>query len=365
MALSNNDFEAIKNESNMKICKSDSKKFLFDFRLNGKRYRKVFTIPEQINWDKRTYIKEAKKELTKYMQEIDDGYKITHTLTLDKFFNEHYIKTLHMDKRWTIEQIGAYNRYIKQSIGNKKLTSITTTDIKKIIATMHNRGLKPNTQKKVLQVLKPIFRTLVESKFIKDDPTMSIKVKLAKTKKKVTNATSLFRTIYAGILEYFQDNPFYQALFLFIIFGRRKSEVFNLKWENIDFNNNYYIIEDTKNNENQQFPLPDVIKTQLLLIHDDRQGLVFKSPVTGGKLIDIKRQVKGFRDFVKVPNFQFHYMRNVLVSMLAEQQTESITLSGVLGHNDPNTITKYLSLNYYQSGKIGLEKIKDVLVFEE
>jgi hypothetical protein len=54
-------------------------------------------------------------------------------------------------------------------------------------------------------------------------------------------------------------------------------------------------------------------------------------------------------------------MRNILVSMLAEQQTEAITLSGILGHKDVNTINKYLSINHYNSGQIGLNKINDVL----
>ena len=50
--------------------------------------------------------------------------------------------------------------------------------------------------------------------------------------------------------------------------------------------------------------------------------------------------------------------------MLAEQQIEAITLSGILGHKDVNTINKYLSINHYKSGAEGLKKIEDILDVE-
>jgi hypothetical protein len=45
---------------------------------------------------------------------------------------------------------------------------------------------------------------------------------------------------------------------------------------------------------------------------------------------------------------------------MAERGVESIHLSGALGHNDPNTITKYLSLNYTIGSKMASEMIGDI-----
>ena len=50
--------------------------------------------------------------------------------------------------------------------------------------------------------------------------------------------------------------------------------------------------------------------------------------------------------------------------MLAEQQTEAIVLSGILGHKDVNTINKYLSINHYKSGQTGLKMINTILDVE-
>ena len=174
----------------------------------------------------------------------------------------------------------------------------------------------------------------------------------------------MYQKIYSGIIEYYKDNPFYQALFLLIMYGRRKDEVLSLKWENIDLNNNYYWIEKTKNKDVQQYSLADIIKKQLQLINDDKKGLVFKSPVTGKKLADVKRQVNQIKKYLDMPNFHFHYMRNVMVSMLAENKIEAITLSGMLGHKDTSTINKYLSINHYKSSQEGLKMIDKIIDIE-
>lgn len=61
------------------------------------------------------------------------------------------------------------------------------------------------------------------------------------------------------------------------------------------------------------------------------------------------------------PKFGVHYLRNVMVSAMAEQGLESMHLSGALGHNDPNTIKKYLTMNYLKSSEKASEVI-DVIV---
>ena len=66
----------------------------------------------------------------------------------------------------------------------------------------------------------------------------------------------LHKKIFTGINAYYHDDPFYRALFLFGFTGRRKSEILNLKWENIDFKHNYYSIEDIKTDDQQKYQLP-------------------------------------------------------------------------------------------------------------
>ncbi len=274
--------------------------------------------------------------------------------------------------------------------------------------------------------MQPLYKFAIRNKYLKDNVVQELRVKTKDQKKIVTGATELFIQVHKAIVTTYKDEPFYQAFFMFCFTGRRVGEVINLKWENLDFKNNYYWIEDTKNDVKQKYPLPINIKEQLLKIQDTKIGLVFKSPITGKKIANYDRQVRQIKkhlalmycndnplyqaftvlrtrvkrvDYItnlkwddklsedikeilsryngtkselifknlikeKHDNFSPHYMRNILVSMLAEQQTEAIVLSGILGHKDVNTINKYLSINHYKSGQEGLNKISDILDVE-
>ena len=384
MALKVSDYMQVKNETNLKIHKSDNTKFVFDFRIDDKRYRKSFKIKANATgWNKKTCIDEAKKELLKFKESLEDGYS-SKDINLDKLF-EQYNENL-KDTNWKTIKESTYNRYIgnyknvhtrdikkltkeelqrkkvldKNKIGSKKINKILPTHIQKIITTMDKQGLSPRTQKIILEVLKPMFKFALENKMIKESPTTYINVKIPNQKKIVTGATELFKKVYEGITTYYKDEPFYQALFLFGFSGRRKSEILNLKWENIDFTNNYYWITDTKNDDNQRYPLPDYIKP-LLMQFQDNKGLVFPSPINGGVISNIDRQMRNLKKHIGVDNLSLHYMRNILVSSLAERGIEGIVLSGILGHKDVNTINKYLSINHYKSGTEGLKMIDNIL----
>lgn len=328
-------------------------KFFYRFQHEGKQKKGIIDYSTK-QMDKRTRITKAKTELTQIKQDLADGHSAS-AISLDKLF-QTYSNTNASDTNWAKIKQGAYNRYIQGDLGAKHIDKIKEMHVTKIISKMKNEGLSPRTQKTILEILKPLFNFAVKNKYIKENPIADLTVKIPSQKKVVTNATDNFTKIYNGILKYYDRKPFYQALFLFgILSGRRKSEILNLKWENIDFDNNYYWIEDTKNDESQKFPLPAIIKEKLLEFDKTRTGLVFKSPVTGGVISNLDRQMRQLKKHLEMPEISMHYMRNILVSAYAEQGVEAVTLSGILGHKNSSTINKYLSLNYLRSGEKGIE----------
>lgn len=424
MALNVSDYVVLKNESNIKIHKNDNRKFLFDFRIDEKRYRKQFQVI-QTALSKKDCINEAKKELLQYKEDIQTGYTSSDKIKLDELF-KIYFETLDSTTVGAKKKNTIYNRYIKEHLGKKQIGLIVENDVNKIISGLRKKGLKPKTIKGVLEVLQPLYKFAVRNKYIKDNVVQDLRIKVTDQKKLVTGATELFNQVHKAIITAYRDEPFYQAFFLFSFTGRRVGEIINLKWENVDFTNDYYWIEDTKNDDKQKYPLPAYIKEQLLKIEDTHRGIVFKSPITGKKLVNYDRQMRQLKkqiallycydnplyqaytvirtrvktiDYIdslrwddnlsddikeilsrytgaktglifenlqkeKFDNLSPHYMRNILVSMLAEQQVEAIVLSGILGHKDINTINKYLSNNHYKSGQIGLNKIDEILDVE-
>ena len=374
MAIKLSDFKKVTYKAGGKVIEipnlyesieSDPKKgrkYLARFRVEDKIYTKVLGYSKK-NGTNILSPRDASKLLDTYKETIEAGYTSTDKVTLNKLF-ELYFETLDTSKQWTHKKKYIYEHYIKKSLGKKKIEKIREMDIQGLLNSMNNKGLSPRTRKSVMEVLNPLFKFATINKYLKDNPTIGITVKVPSQKKIVTNATELFKKVYAGINTYYHDNPYYRALFLFGFTGRRKSEILNLKWENIDFKHNYYWIEDTKTDDQQKYQLPHYLIEPLQAIKDDRKGLVFKSPITGKKIVNIDRQMRQLKKFLELETLTMHYMRNILVSALAEQGIEAITLSGILGHKDPNTINKYLSINHHKSSQIGLSRVDDILDVE-
>ena len=343
----------------IKTDKIKGRKYLARFRLNEKIYTKILGYSKK-NGTITLSPKDAGKLLEEYKTDLEAGYTSSSSITLDKLF-DLYFETLDTSKQWTHKKKYIYGLYIKKKLGKKQIEKIREMDIQGILNKMAQNELSPRTRKSVMEVLSPLFRFALKNKYLRDNPTLDITVKVPSQKKIVTNATELFKKVYAGINAYYHDNPYYRALFLFGFTGRRKGEILNLKWENIDFTHNYYWIEDTKTDDQQKYELPPYLVEPLQAIKDDKKGLVFKSPITGKKIVNIDRQMRQLKKFLELETLSMHYMRNILVSALAEQGIEAITLSGILGHKDPNTINKYLSINHHKSSQIGLVKTSEIL----
>jgi integrase len=348
---------------NLKISKINKREFLFDFRIEGKRYRKVEIFPERTEWRKAEYVREAQSRLIEFRRKIELGtgsLGINTNTKLNELW-ELYYQTLDQSKSWTETKKSFYLRYLKEPLGKKSIGSIQEHHIIALIRKFQSQGMATRTINTALEILRPLFDFAIKTKALQDNPTRFIKLKKDNVKKIVINGTEMFKRIYDGITTYYKTNPFYCALFLFGFTGRRKSEILKLKWDNIDLENGYYWIEDTKNDEQQKYILPPFIKEYLLQIQSEHMGLVFKSPVTGKMLENIDRQMVKLKEFIQMPELTLHYMRNVLVSALAENGIEAITLSGILGHKDATTINKYLSLNYLTSSKKGLDTIDKII----
>jgi integrase len=190
------------------------------------------------------------------------------------------------------------------------------------------------------------------------NPCEDVHIKVPKTKKIVSDASNQLKIVYDAIMSLYANNSFYRAFFLLALQGRRRGEIFDLRVEDVILDQNYYIIRDTKNNEDQKIYLPPLVKTAIMEFMPS-EGLLFPSKRTGKRMNSIHKQILNIRK--KTGDwFTLHYTRNLIVSAMAERGVESIHMSGALGHNDPNTITKYLSLNYTIGSKIASDMIDTI-----
>jgi len=93
----------------------------------------------------------------------------------------------------------------------------------------------------------------------------------------------------------------------------------------------------------------------------NKKHYVFESSIDETSYIqNIQTQTRKLKKVLNNPNFGIHYLRNVVVSAMAEQGVNATYLSGALGHSDLNTVKKYLSIPYKKGSEVANETIDNI-----
>lgn len=330
-------------------------RFWYRFEYDKKAYRGVIDLSKK-DLNKRDRIMVAKREFMAIREKVEVG--ISSDATVDLMVSK-YFDTL-QDGEYKKYRKKYYEANVQKIIGNKKIATIIPDQIQSIVDGLIKNGNAPKTAKQVVEVLSPAFRIARANRVMFYNPCEDVHIKIPRTKKIVSSASDRLKALYDAIMELYSDDPMYRALFLLALQGRRRGEIFDLKVEDVSFDDDYYIIRDTKNGEDQKIYLPPKAK-EAMIEFMPKSGLVFRSKVTGRRINTLHVQILKIRK--KVGDwFSLHYTRNLIVSALAEKGVDSIHLSGALGHNDPNTITKYLSLNYTIGSRMASDLIEDTSV---
>ena len=347
-------------------------KFYLNFKVDGKIKQKVLDYSDK-QWDKRTRINKAKNELLQLKEkQLSSGVNFNENSTLNQV-KDVYFETVRQDTKWTEELKNIYKLYCETTIGKKKIKDIRKVHIDTLRKSMERKGHSKQTEngcshrtiKKVLiQTLKPILQYAVDNNVLEKMPPIELPKNKKSNKRIVTNATEKLATLYAAINELYSDDPFYRALFLFALFGRRWNEIRTLEWSDIDFLMHRYTIkaENNKIGRDQTYDLPTQIAEALSQMQDDKKGLVFKSPVTGKELYTPKKQLAKIRELSGIEELTMHYFRHILVSAMGEMGMATTVLSASLGHTNLATVNDfYLSANHIKASEKANQTIGTLL----
>lgn len=333
--ISTSDFTKTKH-TGIKLHK-DGITYLFDIRLDGKRYRKKWeSNPSHTKADR---LKTAYNECERFKQEVQ--HRNTITADMDATVLDYWTK-LKAVKNWKPYLIKEYDLYFDRNLD--KLSNIKVRDLKPAHFTSLNASLvhlSTRSRLKAYEILKPLVALAIEDEVIFKSPIKKShlpKRRSLEEKKIITDAQNKYRAIYNAIHDIYIDKPVYRAAFLFMFHGRRVSEALQLQWQDVDFDNHTYTVRGhtSKVNTDMTFTLPGDVRTALMEFRDVRgQVFPFKS---------IDRQYYRIRDKTGIQEFTAHWLRNLSVSALSSMGVSSTHLSAMLGHQDGNTIRKYLSL---------------------
>jgi integrase len=130
--------------------------------------------------------------------------------------------------------------------------------------------------------------------------------------------------------------------------GMRKSEILPLRWEQVNLEQRFVLLLDTKNGESRGVPLTKTITGVLreLQAEQERFGLsspfVFPNPLTGKPYRhDIKTSWYTALRKANITDFHFHDLRHTCASYLRMQGVDLLTIAEILGHKDLKMTKRY------------------------
>ena len=129
--------------------------------------------------------------------------------------------------------------------------------------------------------------------------------------------------------------------------GLRRGELFDLKWEDINFRTKILTVEGetAKSGDTRHIPLnPEALGIlKKWKVQNKKQARVFYGK-KGTRLDNIKTAWRGMISDAKIKNFRFHDLRHTFASKLVMKGVPLNTVRELLGHSDLKTTLRYAHL---------------------
>lgn len=267
------------------------------------------------------------------------------------------------DERWTISKLWAsycemhpgnkilraetlkFDHYIKPVLGDKEPAELLALDVDRLRLKLQKAG-KLTTAARVLEILRRTVNFGVKRALI---PPLPFKIVVPKLNNETTEDLSEDQ-IHALIeaLNSDQDQKAANIMRLALLSGMRRSEIFKLRWDDLDFRKGFIRLTDPKGGKDQTIPMNEQTRAILEGIEPiDGNLFVFPGKKPGSHLTECRVSIDRIRKAAGLPeDFRpLHGLRHVYASMLASSgQVDLYTLQRLLTHKSPTMTMRYAHL---------------------
>lgn len=261
--------------------------------------------------------------------------------TINKLWEEYKAQkgdypTLRTDK-------SNYN-HIKIHFADKEPAELLQFDIDRLRIKL-SKKLKPQTVKHVLRLLNRLINFGVKKGLCTG---LGFKIQMPTVhniKTEDLSSEQLQKLIKA--IEEDEDIQAANMMRLALFTGMRRGELFNLRWEDLDFERGFIHLRDPKGGPDQKIPL-NAAARGVLQSHPKIKGSSYVFPGrSGSQRREVRVSVNRIRTRAQLPkDFRpFHGLRHVYASMLASSgQVDIYTLQKLLTHKSPVMTQRYAHL---------------------
>ena len=258
----------------------------------------------------------------------------------------HYLAWAKIHKKsWNMDE-SRYRNYLKEPLSHLPMDAVRPYQVQAILNKMHPR-FKPATITQVLMLAKRIFSWSIEQGLY-EGKNPCLVIKPPRFDNRVTNTLS--REGLQRLLQVLDcwPNKIPTLIIRFALYsGKRKGEILNLQWPDIDLRNGFITLRETKNGSIQKAPL----NRHCIQIIEEARALKKNSPYvfpsrTGNRYYygGIDKCWRLIRKKAGI-NIRFHDLRHTYASYLASSgKVDIYTLKELLGHSDIKMTQRYAHL---------------------
>ena len=248
--------------------------------------------------------------------------------TLDRLWEEY--KLSRKQNKALSTDSGRYRNYLKNSFGKKQPIEIQPLEIERLKRNLLKKK-SPQTVKHILNLLSWIVNYGVKNGLC-NGLTFHLKKPTVHNEKTEDLTPQQLSDLIRVIDE--DDHPQAGAMMKLALFsGLRRSEMFKLKWKDVNFNEGFMTIVDPKGGKDEKVPLSDSAR-ELLENHPKPNKSEFVFPGRHGKQrTDINKALRKIKAKANLPkDFRpLHGLRHVYASMLASSgEVDLYTLQKII-----------------------------------
>ncbi len=237
-----------------------------------------------------------------------------------------------------------FDKHLKSAFGGKEPSEILQLEVDRLRINL-GKTLKPQTVKHVLNLLDRIISYGVKKGLI----SQGLKFKIQKPVVQNIKTEDLSDDQIRDLLQAIDNDNNFQVgtmMKMALFTGMRRSEIFRLRWEHLDFRRNLITIKDPKGIKDAVIPMNPQAKVLLENIEKGKSPLVFPTD-DGQQRKTVQNQVRRIREAAGLPkDFRpFHGLRHVYASMLASSgKIDMYVLQKLLTHKSPQMTQRYAHL---------------------
>ena len=226
-------------------------------------------------------------------------------------------------------------RTLNAVFGDRMISSISVRDCEEWAVDRGN-GIASSTFNKDAQVLKAAFKYAVDRGMLLDNPAADIKPKRVADKRILIPTREQFELLCDTLLGLDpRARESYPLVKLLATSGMRLSEATNIKWGEIDFERDHFVVSGgevgTKNRQIRTVPLFPAMRKFLESTFDldevSRDEYLFKFKSARAALETASR-------IAGLPRFTHHCLRHFFVSNAIEKGIDFKTIANWIGHKD-------------------------------